>query len=78
MSHGIVGGAVGKEPADGADDAVIIGADELDGARGDRFGTLRRIAHDQNRLAQAGASSCTPPESVRITVARSMRATNGK
>jgi hypothetical protein len=51
------------------DDTFGQGADQLHRTALEHGGALGDLAH-QHRLAQGGASSCTPPESVRIRWAR--------
>src|SRR5271169_1198820 len=52
VGHRRVRGDVGQQGADGGDDAVLVGADEPDGARVHRLGTLSAVAHDEYGLAE--------------------------
>ena len=50
--HGAVGAGIAQQLVRLRHDAVGIGADELDRARGHRLGALGGVAHHQHRLAQ--------------------------
>ncbi len=59
------------------DDAGGVGPHKFHRARRDGLGALGHVPHHEDGLPRDGASSCTPPESVRMTFARRIRATNG-
>ena len=54
LGHTLVGLRVVEEGADFADDEVVVGAHEVDGAALEGFGTLGGVAHHEDGLAQAG------------------------
>ena len=53
LGHTLVGLRVVEEGADFADDEVVVGAHEVDGAALEGFGTLGGVAHHEDGLAQA-------------------------
>lgn len=53
MAHGLVLGLIAEQSTELAVDDVLLGADELQRAGGHALGTLRGVAHDEHRLAQA-------------------------
>lgn len=53
MAHGLVLGMIGKQSAELMVDDVLLGADELQRTGTHALGTLRGIAHDKHRFAQA-------------------------
>lgn len=54
VGHAGVGFGVVDEGGDFADDAVVVGADEADGAGGEGFGAFGGVAHHEDGLAEAG------------------------
>lgn len=52
-AHGLVLGLIAEQSAELAVDDVLLGADELQRAGGHALGTLRGVAHDEHRFAQA-------------------------
>ena len=54
LAHTLVGGGVVEEDADFADDEVVVGPHEMDGAALKGFGTLGGVAHHEDGLAQTG------------------------
>lgn len=51
-AHLAVGDLVGQQGLDAANDTVVVGADELDGASLHRLGALGGITHDEDGLTQ--------------------------
>ena len=54
LRHTLVGLQVVEKGADFADDEVVVGAHEVDGAALEGFGTFGGVAHHEDRLAQTG------------------------
>ena len=53
MTHDLVLGLIAEQAAELAVDHVLLGADELQRAGGHALGTLRGVAHDEHRFAEA-------------------------
>ena len=53
MAHDRVLPLVGEQAAELAINHILLGAHELEGARGHALGALGGVAHDEHRLAQA-------------------------
>lgn len=53
MAHRLILGLIGEKATELTVDDVLLGADELQRAGGHALGTLRGVAHDEHRLAQA-------------------------
>lgn len=54
LGHALVGLCVIQQCGDFADNKIVVGAHEVDGAALEGFGTLGGIAHHEDGLAQTG------------------------